>query len=810
MIRVFLILILLSISSNLLSANSSIGKVIRIDTDWGLVVIKSYSNLKEGDKVFINKNELLVGAINNKKEVSLLDFQTNDNHLARKYKIGDLVYSNLGVTSYYCKDKYKKNKIYIKKTSCFSSEIEISFAEYEKLKNTTVYCKKQDDIFKRKGSCNDLEKTISLIEYNARKNATKSVTVIELHNNDQLNDQLTFVTAEEQFQNSYDLIRDQKYNEAEKALQQFIKDHKANVLSGSAHYWLGEIYVLKKEYGDAILTFTEGYQTYSSSIKAPDMLYKLSKTLFNINKNKDGCKYLKLFHTTFNKHKLYQNSKDLFDKRCLGEITITASIKKIKEEDKIVSGNNVRVRSAPNTTTSKILTTLQKGKVVVVTGETTNWFEINIPSFLKKGYIAKTYVRDFKFNEKQDTLVAANKDIQKLEKIIADKNNSLGKIIIQKKIDNTQEKEVNIQVPEKKTKPKLKIEVMEDKEGPIIEVASTINANDSMAIISGKIFDDSDIKFLSIDGDKVSTDEQGNFEKKLYIAESKTIVIKSYDKHRNFSEKNISIVNKIIEEPPITLAKLNPLAIDGKSNKDAVAIIIGVETYEDTFPAKFAKNDAQMFKGFANKVLGIPNNNIKILINEEARKNDTKKTLIKWLPNKVKENISDVYLFYSGHGLGSSDRKDLYLLPYDGELDILEYSSLKRKDIFNDIQKSNPRTVTVFLDTCYSGVSRDEEILLASAKPIFLEVEEQTIPDNFTVFSASSPNQIASSFEIAEHGLFSYFMMQGLEGNADFNKDNQISVEELFSYLSGNVKKHANSEQTPQLFGDTERILAKW
>ena len=69
----------------------------------------------------------------------------------------------------------------------------------------------------------------------------------------------------------------------------------------------------------------------------------------------------------------------------------------------------------------------------------------------------------------------------------------------------------------------------------------------------------------------------------------------------------------------------------------------------------------------------------------------------------------------------------------------------------------------MFIDTCYSGQTRDEETLVAYARPIAIEVENEEIPTNFMVFTASANNQIASSFEEAGHGLFSYYMMQGLE-----------------------------------------------
>ena len=65
----------------------------------------------------------------------------------------------------------------------------------------------------------------------------------------------------------------------------------------------------------------------------------------------------------------------------------------------------------------------------------------------------------------------------------------------------------------------------------------------------------------------------------------------------------------------------------------------------------------------------------------------------------------------------------MYLLPYDGDPDYLEDSAIQRKELFADIQATKPRSVTVFLDTCYSGGTRNEETLVASLRPIIINAK---------------------------------------------------------------------------------------
>jgi uncharacterized caspase-like protein len=167
-------------------------------------------------------------------------------------------------------------------------------------------------------------------------------------------------------------------------------------------------------------------------------------------------------------------------------------------------------------------------------------------------------------------------------------------------------------------------------------------------------------------------------------------------------------------------------------------------------------------------------------------------------------------VFYSGHGLPSTDGKSLQFLPHTVDVDLLERTSISQKEIISAIQTAQPKSVAMFIDSCYSGVSRAGDSLLASARPITLKSIEGAYPSNFLVFSASSSAQISSSSPELKHGIFSFYLMKGMEGDADENKDGKISALELQDYLSKNVTLHAmslNREQSPQLKGDENRIL---
>jgi len=119
------------------------------------------------------------------------------------------------------------------------------------------------------------------------------------------------LNPDEQFQIAFDLLRSQQFDQAKKALEEFIENNSENELAGPSYYWLGEIYLLKKDYREAALIFAEGYQKYPSSIKSPESLYKLAEALSQIDKISDACNTIKKFKKEYVNHKLINKANSM-------------------------------------------------------------------------------------------------------------------------------------------------------------------------------------------------------------------------------------------------------------------------------------------------------------------------------------------------------------------------------------------------------------------------------------------------------------------------------------------------------------------
>ncbi|WP_440936791.1 caspase family protein [Candidatus Pelagibacter sp.] len=352
-----------------------------------------------------------------------------------------------------------------------------------------------------------------------------------------------------------------------------------------------------------------------------------------------------------------------------------------------------------------------------------------------------------------------------------------------------------------------------DKTGPKIDIPGKLIAKNDQIILSGQITDDSQISSVKIDNEPITLDSKGNFEMALYVPyDGLKLSVEAIDKFANKSSRIIVIDREEItqSENIVKLPSLNPTKVNARENNSAVALIVGITNYKNIPLAIYADNDAKMFSDFAYRSLGVSRDKIKLLVNETANFVEIKKTIKRWLQNEIKSGETDVYLFFAGHGLVSDNQKDLYLLPYDGEPSLLDDTSIKRSELFSIISESNPKSVTAFLDTCYSGLTRENKMLIASARPLKIVAEENAIPININLITAAANNEIANGLEAAEHGMFSYYLMEGLSGNADSDNDKNITLGELYSYLSEKVKDKSSKlgrQQNPQLSGDKDKVL---
>jgi hypothetical protein len=251
-------------------------------------------------------------------------------------------------------------------------------------------------------------------------------------------------------------------------------------------------------------------------------------------------------------------------------------------------------------------------------------------------------------------------------------------------------------------------------------------------------------------------------------------------------------------------------AVKTTAKKHAYAIVIGIEQYREQLPkANFAAHDASVVGDYVTKVLGYPEENVVVRLNDKATKTDLEKYFEGWLPNNV-EKDSSVFVYFSGHGAPHVKTGDAYLVPYDGDPTFVDKTGYSLKRLYAALDKLPAKDVTVVLDSCFSGAG-GRSVLAEGARPMGLALETQAITaGRITVLSASSGDQSSNTFKEQGHGLLTYFFLKGLQGEGDVNKDGSIEMVELLDYVKPNVqrvaRKQYNNEQTPQLLASPETL----
>ena len=233
---------------------------------------------------------------------------------------------------------------------------------------------------------------------------------------------------------------------------------------------------------------------------------------------------------------------------------------------------------------------------------------------------------------------------------------------------------------------------------------------------------------------------------------------------------------------------------------DDYAIVIGIEKYRNEItPALHAANDATRMKTLFEKTLNIPNENIKLLVNERASKTDIMGALFEWLPKNALKKEGRVFIFFSGHGAPNADNGNAYLLPYDADPAYLKTGGILVSDVQKGLAELKSKNTYLFLDSCFSG-SGPRSVIAKGTRPL-IPVHEVKSEGTITL-TASGSSQTTGTHDTAKNGLFTHYLIEAMRGKSDGNSDTSISLSEVSNYVSKNVAadgRKQNREQSTSL-----------
>ena len=162
---------------------------------------------------------------------------------------------------------------------------------------------------------------------------------------------------------------------------------------------------------------------------------------------------------------------------------------------------------------------------------------------------------------------------------------------------------------------------------------------------------------------------------------------------------------------------------------------------------------------------------------------------------KNSEGDLEIFFYYAGHGLPDEETKESYLIPVDISGANVK-SAVKLQDVYKSFSEYESLGVTVFIDACFSGGARNQQMV--NARGVKVVPRADYLQGNIVSFTASSSNQSSNAYVDKKHGLFTYFVLKALQdskGDLSY-KDLWESIKKKVSFESIRVN---NKEQDPQI-----------
>lgn len=240
---------------------------------------------------------------------------------------------------------------------------------------------------------------------------------------------------------------------------------------------------------------------------------------------------------------------------------------------------------------------------------------------------------------------------------------------------------------------------------------------------------------------------------------------------------------------------INAAPYTGLKADNTFALIVANEEYEMATNVAMANNDGMAVKEYFIKTLGLTNKQILYYPNATFGKLNKAIKDLKSIAAAYDGKIN-LLIYYAGHGIPDNASKDAYLMPVDADgTDVTVCYSLKK--LYNEIEAMQLNQAVVFLDACFSGAKRDGDMIVA-ARGVAIKAKEERPKGKTFVFSATSDEEAAYSYEEEKHGLFTYFLLKRMQ-----EKKGKVSLGDLAEYITDNVSRQSilinGKKQTPTI-----------
>ncbi|HDZ00200.1 MAG TPA: hypothetical protein ENH52_01870, partial [Nitrospirae bacterium] len=335
-----------------------------------------------------------------------------------------------------------------------------------------------------------------------------------------------------------------------------------------------------------------------------------------------------------------------------------------------------------------------------------------------------------------------------------------------------------------------------------------------------------DIKFMFYTNRRIKNGEQIPITLQINEARPRLSVAEALNLKMNARQKRIEeIIVKGFEasKEEIKLSKQLSIDIDmeiptGKeAGKYDVAVVIGNKHYSTSGvpEVEFADRDARIMKEYLITTFGFKPGNI--IYEEDAtlsRFNEifgTKERPRGKLYNFVKKEVSNVFIYYVGHGAPDLNSEEAYFVPVDANPHYISTNGYSLQVLYDNLSILPAKNMTIVIDACFSG-NTQKGMLFKNISPALVKVKKQYKgPQNATIITSAAVDEVSTWYAEKKHSLFTYYFLKGIQGKADLNNDNNISIGEIKNYLKENVpymaRRLSGTEQNPVISGNDNQTL---
>ena len=235
-----------------------------------------------------------------------------------------------------------------------------------------------------------------------------------------------------------------------------------------------------------------------------------------------------------------------------------------------------------------------------------------------------------------------------------------------------------------------------------------------------------------------------------------------------------------------------------------IAVLIGINNYENCGLLNYAVQDVEAFRDILIDPQrgGYQAEYIKLLTDNQGPR-PHRANILQTVGNITQGTDTEdrILVYFAGHGL--THENEAYLVPIEGYPDNADQTCISIKLLQEQLERSKAGTRLLILDACHSGLELGRPtsgLMTARFEAALHNIHESS---GMAVLSSCKASQASLEDSKLSHGVFSYYLTEGLKGPADSDKDYDISILEAYEYVTSNVSAWAmrnNKSQTPTLF----------